>query len=131
MRWETMQDTTEDPSGGIVWGDPIADRRGLIKLGLWPSHPAPKGQVVYRVYDAATDELLYVGCTNDPRRRRNEHHWSGKYDRAAVRYEVSESMSTATAYALERSQILELRPRDNVRLTRVVRRYGRAARRAS
>lgn len=71
---------------------------------------------VYRVYDLASDDLLYVGCTNDPRRRLREHaHHT--YPREMHRFEVDvPALPQLHASNAELIQIQTRNPRDNQRL---------------
>lgn len=70
---------------------------------------------VYRIFDPATDQLLYVGCTNNLRRRMREHHDNYIYRLGEVRYEADQWLTQFEALRVERVQIREMHPRDNER----------------
>lgn len=72
---------------------------------------------VYFIFDATSDDLLYVGCTNDIIRRVAEHHGLHRYRREDVRYEVEGPYTESAGLAAERRHIRALRPKDNQRMT--------------
>lgn len=71
---------------------------------------------VYRVYHRGTAVLLYVGSTNDPERRKLEHHHLKRYRLDEVRYEVDAALPYEAALVEERRQVWALQPLDNERL---------------
>lgn len=89
--------------------------RSLFHPDYFPHRRTPGKAYVYRIFDRATDRLLYVGCTNDPRRRLREHHDLHRYRFDRVRYEVDSPQSDVAALLSERRQIRLLGPRDNER----------------
>ncbi len=94
----------------------IPPKLALQRMSRPMSSLPPPPWSVYRIYDQRTDELLYVGCTNNLKRRKREHHDNYIYRLDAVRYEADQGLGEFEALRLERVQIRELRPRDNQRL---------------
>lgn len=78
--------------------------------------PAVPGE--YRIRDATTGKLYYVGETNDLARRRREHIRSGKLDVTSRVFEWMEAIPTSTSQQrrdAERRHIDKHRPPGNKR----------------
>lgn len=80
----------------------------------------PRTHYVYRAYDAA-GACLYVGMTNDVRRRRSQHRSMSAWHAAAVRCVVRGPYDLETARTVERELIGYLLPDCNIGLKPQVR----------
>lgn len=69
---------------------------------------------VYRLYDAA-GELLYVGCTYDPRTRRSNHRLTTPWFSEVASFRLTVYPNRAHALEVERAVIAAEQPRHNVR----------------
>jgi hypothetical protein len=83
----------------------------------WTAALVCRGHWVYFIYDARDDTLLYIGCTNNVRRRISEHHATSAYRREDVRYEIEGPYMSYRALRTEARYIAELRPPGNTRVT--------------
>lgn len=68
---------------------------------------------IYRVYDDQ-DRLLYIGVTNNMKRRKGYHRSCTEWYPDAARWKVREYISRATAEKVEARAIRLLRPMHNI-----------------
>lgn len=80
--------------------------------------PPPAQPGLYRIIDAGTGIVTYIGVSSNLRRRQQEHQRSGKYDPATDVFAWQTIRSGATVEQLlstERDKIRRHRPTDNRR----------------
>ena len=101
----------------------VIGRDDEVERFPWPNKarggPATlTGFCVYFVFDIRSDELLYIGCTNNIKRRISEHHATKRYRREDTRVEVERFTNIGAAARRELLMVRSMNPRDNERLVR-------------